>query len=200
MKKQVVVIHGGRTFKTYQEYIRSIRNREVSIDKFKIQKNWKDSLEKKLGENFEVFAPHMPNGNNAVYEEWKIWFCRMVEFINDDAIFIGHSLGGIFLAKYICENTCSKKIKAVILVAAPFNEDNMKECLGNFVPCSPFQNFCSQVKKTYLLFSKDDPVVPFKEAHKYKKAIPNSKIITFDDRQHFNQTHFPEIIELIKKL
>ena len=127
MKKQVVVIHGGRTFKTYQEYIRSIRNREVSIDKFKIQKNWKDSLEKKLGKNFEVFAPHMPNGNNAVYEEWKIWFCRMVEFINDDAIFIGHSLGGIFLAKYICENTCSKKIKAVILVAAPFNEGNMKE-------------------------------------------------------------------------
>lgn len=200
MKKQVVVIHGGKTFKTYQQYIDSLKNREVVVDKFKIQKEWEDSLQLELGADFEIFTPRMPNGNNAVYEEWKIWFERLSEFLNDNVILIGHSLGGIFLAKYLSENTFPKKIKAVVLLAAPFADLDAERSLCSFALPKSLNKFTDQVKIIYIIHSKDDPVVPFEQADKYKSVLPNSEILAFTDRQHFNQESFPEIIKLIKSL
>lgn len=39
----------------------------------------------------------MPNSNNAHYQEWKIIFDKIVTLLDEDVIFISHSLGGIFL-------------------------------------------------------------------------------------------------------
>jgi predicted alpha/beta hydrolase family esterase len=50
------------------------------------------------------------------------------------------------------------------------------------------------------MHSKDDPVVPFEHAGMFKKALPDAEVMAFEDREHFNQETFPEIIELIKKL
>lgn len=200
MNQQVVVIHGGTTFDTYESYIAYLKNQEISLDKLRSRRDWKDTLEGKLGENFEVLLPRMPNGTNARYEEWKIWFERMVPFINENAIFIGHSLGGIFLAKYLSEKTISKKIKAAILVAAPFDDTNSEESLIDFMLPSSLAKLAEQSGTIYLIQSKDDPVVPYEQLEKYKRALPNAKTLTFEDRQHFNQEIFPEIIALIKTL
>lgn len=83
----------------------------------------------------------MPNGNNAQYIEWKIWFERLLPFLNDGVILIGHSLGGIFLAKYLSENNFSIKVRAAILIAAPFDALGMKESLSQFKLLSPLENF-----------------------------------------------------------
>ena len=198
--KQVVAIHGGRTFDTYEHYIWSLENREITIDTFKGQKDWRDSLQKELGEDFEVFAPKMPNGNNAVYIEWKIWFERMAGFLHDDVVLIGHSFGGIFLAKYLSETPFTKKVKAVFLVAVPFDDVQPEEFLTGFELPASLEKFSAQASKIYLIFSKDDPVVPFTQASKYKNALPNAQIVTFKDRQHFNQEFFPELVKLIKKV
>lgn len=200
MKKQVVVIHGGKTFKIYEKYINSLKKRDITIHKFKLQKEWKDSLQTELGVDFEVFTPRMPNGNNAVYQEWKIWFERLSEFLNDDVILIGHSLGGIFLAKYLSENTFPKRTKAVILLAAPFADLDAGRSLCSFTLPKSLNKFTDQVKMIYIIHSKDDPVVPFEQADKYKSVLPNSELIVFADRQHFNQESFTEIITLIKSL
>ena len=116
MKQQIVVIGGGTTFDEYEDYISYLKvHRDASIEKFKPQEDWKDSLSTDLGSDYELFQPQMPNRNNARYEEWKIWFERMTPFINDDVVFIGHSLGGMFLAKYLSEQIFPKKIRATIL-------------------------------------------------------------------------------------
>ncbi|MBX4201034.1 alpha/beta hydrolase [Candidatus Parcubacteria bacterium] len=200
MRKQIVVIHGGRTYTAYQDYIDSLKNREVTIDNFKTQKEWKESLQADLGPDFEVFSPKMPNGNNAVYQEWKIWLERLVPFLQDNSILIGHSLGGIFLAKYLSENVFPKKIKAVILLAAPFSDEGLHESLGGFALPPSLERFSEQVGNIYLLASEDDPVVPYTHLEKYKKALPNSKEITFTGKQHCREESFPEMIDLIKSL
>lgn len=200
MKKQIVAIHGGRTFPSYQEYLHSLKTRQVTPDKFKLQKDWRYGLQQNLGDDFEVFCPKMPNGNNVVYEEWKIWFLRLAEFLDDDVVLVGHSMGGIFLAKYLSENIFAKKIKAVILLAAPFDEGGLQESLGQVILPDSLETFSSQAQKIYLIFSKDDPIVPFENAQKYQQALLGSEIIAFEDRQHFNQELFPEIVELIKKI
>lgn len=151
-------------------------------------------------ENFEVFTPQMPNKQNARYEEWRIWFERMTPFLGDGVVFVGHSLGGIFLVKYLSENMFPKKIKAVILVAAPFKEVVGKESMGDFALPSSITNFSKQAGKIYLLYSKNDPIVPFEALTKYERALSGAKTKIFEDKGHFNIESFPEIIEIIKSL
>ncbi len=67
----------------------------------------------------------MPNKTNAQFEEWKIWFEKFIPFLNDGVILVGHSLGGVFLAKYLSENKFPKKIGGVFLVSAVY-EKNQK--------------------------------------------------------------------------
>ena len=43
-------------------------------------------------------------------------------------------------------------------------------------------------------------VVPAGEVHLYKRDLPEIKLHIFEDRGHFNQESFPEIIKLIKAM
>ena len=142
----------------------------------------------------------MPDSNNAQYIEWKIWFERLSPFLNDGVIFVGHSLGGIFLAKYLSENDFHKRIQAVILIAAPFDVEDMDESLGTFKLSPSLGKFKKRGGRIFLFSSKDNEVVPFSNCFKYQEFLPDAEAKIFEDRQHFNQTEFPELIELIKSM
>lgn len=197
MKKQIIYIHGGDSFESYEDYIKYLKETEFSIDWFVKKKKWKETLAEELGDEFQILMPDMPNSFNAVYEEWKIWFEKMIPFINDGVILIGHSQGGIFLAKYLSENTYPKKIGALMLVAPVHN--NTPE-VGSFRLENPLDNVSRQCENIHLFQSKDDFVVPFSESEEYKKELPNAKLHIFEDRGHFLQENFSEIIAEIKKI
>ncbi len=202
-KKQVVVIHGGTSFKTYKDYISRLKSREINIEKLRSRKDWKDTLTTELGEDYEVLMPRMPNGANAKYVEWEIWFNRIAEVLNNDLILIGHSLGGIFLAKYFSKNIFPKTVKAVILLAAPYDDtDDVErgESLADFLLPASLEKFSKQVNKIYLIHSKDDPVVQFTQLAKYQQSLPKAEAVIFENREHFNQETFPEIIKIIKSV
>ncbi|RJQ32314.1 hypothetical protein C4572_01170 [Candidatus Parcubacteria bacterium] len=199
MKKQVIVIHGGMTFDRYEYYMSFLKNKDVEIDDFKTGGGWKNSLAKELGNDFEILNPRMPNSANARYEEWKIWFAKMSPFIEEGAVLMGQSLGGIFLAKCLSEISLPKKLKALILVSAPFDQAE-HETLGDFGLPSSIDNCARQAEKIFLIHSKDDPIVPFSESAKYQKSFPTAELIIFEDRGHFNQETFPELVGLIKGL
>ncbi|MDD5146104.1 MAG: hypothetical protein PHF44_04660, partial [Candidatus Pacebacteria bacterium] len=65
-KKQIVVIHGGDTFETYEDYLAFLNSYEINFEKLKI-KRWKETLGEGLGNDFEVVSPKMPNPMNAKY-------------------------------------------------------------------------------------------------------------------------------------
>lgn len=197
MKTQVVIIHGGDTFETYQEYLSSLKDFQIDLDYIN-KKGWKKSLQEKLGDDFAVISPKMPNSGNAKYLEWKIWFEKFFPFLNDEVVLIGHSLGGLFLTKYLSENIFPKKIKATLLVAPPFDSADSEYTLGDFSLPNELIKFQEQGGKIYFYHSKDDPVVSFVDFNKYKKALSTASFIVFEDREHFVQEEFPEIIEKIK--
>ena len=198
MKKQVVIIHGGDTFSTYEEYLNFLNKYKIDIERYKNKKDdWKSWLRDELGEDYEVILPVMPNKTNARYEEWKLWMDKIVPFLNDDVILVGHSMGGSFLVKYLSENKFSKNIKAVFLVSAMFDYDDEGYSLQSF---SLPEKLDLQTDKIYLYHSKDDKVVPFRSMDNLKSKLPNAVTRIFEDRGHVNQETFPELATDIKDL
>lgn len=192
MKQQVVVIHGGHAFNTYKEYLAFLKSYKIDINRLKT-KRWKENLAEGLGKNFDVILLKMPNPMNAKYNEWKIMLERLFPFLSGSPILLGHSLGGIFLAKYLSENKFPKKILATFLVAAPYHR-------GDFILSKNLNKLRKQGGKIFLYHSKDDSIVPFSDSEKYKRFIPEAETVIFKNWRHFDQTEFPEIIRRIKSI
>lgn len=201
MKKkiQILVIHGGMTFKNKSDYLHFLKTREISI----VQKpSWHGSyLDEKLGKTFEIIRPRMPLPDNAQYAEWKIHFERYIPFLKNGVTLIGMSLGGIFLAKYLSENSVPKKIRATYLVCAPFDNTVAGEDLVNgFKLKADLSLIEKNCKNISLLFSQDDDVVPVSHAEKYRSKLPNAKIVIYKSKNgHFKVSTFPEIVKMIQK-
>lgn len=199
MKKQIVVIHGGHTFNNSKEYISFLLNYKVDFKRI-LSKGWKDSLQEKLGKGFEVVLPKMPNPSNAKYAEWKIWFEKLFPFLEKEVVLVGHSLGGIFLVKYLSENKFPKKILAAFIIAAPFDDKDPRHSLVDFKPKKDLSGLQNQSKELLFYHSKDDDVVSFTAFEKYKEALPRAHFKEFKNKGHFNQSNFPEIVRDIKRI
>ncbi len=196
---QIFAIHGGNAFLTYEEYLSHLRTMELTKERLQGWRDWKAHLNRDLGEGYEVFTPSMPSSRNAKYLEWKIWFEKMFPFMEDGVVLIGHSLGGLFLAKFLSEEAGPERIGATLLVAPPHSSDGGRPIVEFTLPAS-LENLSRQGGKIFLYHSKDDPVVEFGELAKYQAALPQATTRVFEDRGHFNQEQFPEILEDIRSL
>ena len=197
-KHQVLIIHGGMTFKNRRDYLRYLKTRKISTGE---RVRWTDDyLKKGLGKSFEIIKPRMPLADNARYEDWKINFERYIPFLRNNIILIGESLGGIFLARYLSENKFPKKILSTYLICPPYDNTLPDENLvGGFRLKSNLSRLDKSSKNLYLMFSEDDPVVPPSEAEKYRKKLKNAKIIIYKSKNgHFRIPKFPEIVKMIK--
>jgi predicted alpha/beta hydrolase family esterase len=203
-KQQVFFIHGGSPYSNYGAFLNDLRTKEIwDLPGAEVSKKWSSSLRGDLGEQFAVFMPHMPNKQNAHYQEWKIWFERHFQYITNDVILVGYSLGGYFLVKYLMENNPAFTIKALILAAAPFENDTdtSKEDGGDFAfDTSRVGELTAKVASIVLLHSADDFVVPYEHALKYQAALPEAELVTFQDKNHFLVEELPELVQKIQNL
>jgi len=201
MKKIIIVIHGGDFFPSKEAYIAHLQTKEVFLDRMRFTPDWKKNLQGALGDGYDVFLPHMPTADNAEYELWKIWFERTFEVISKPCIFVGHSLGAMFLIKYLTENLLPYKPEGLFLVAPEFlHSDEEKAKDSSFAICQDASRLLEQTKRVTFFFSKDDPVVSFENSYKFKKYIPRAQFEVFEDRSHFFDATFPEIAQHIKEI
>ena len=187
------------TFKNKKDYIFYLKNRPVNIEK---KEYWSaEYFDKKLAD-FDIIRPRMPLQDNAKYEDWRIYFERFIPELNNNVILIGSSLGGIFLAKYLSENNFPKKIKALFLVAPPYDANMSEEDLvGGFRLKSDLSLIEKNVKNIHFFFSEDDLVVTPYHAKQYAKKLKNAKITYCSNKNgHFRVSEFPEIVKEIKLL
>jgi pimeloyl-ACP methyl ester carboxylesterase len=205
MKKQLVFIHGGEAYSNYDDFLYDLQNEDIGDPLAERSKRWHQDLRNVLDEEYEVFKPSMPNSQNAKYLEWKIWFERHFQFLRDGVTLIGHSQGGMFLVKYLSENGTPFKVNTLFLLGAVYTVDSpindSKEDGGDFAfDTSRVGELAIKIPKIYILHSKDDFVVPYEHALKYKEALPAAELVTFEDKNHFLIPEFPELIDLIKKV
>jgi predicted alpha/beta hydrolase family esterase len=200
-KKQIVFVHGGNAFNEYDTFLTYLKTKEIEDPFAEVEvKRWQPSIRELLKETHEVCYPSMPNNKNAHYLEWKLWFERHHTFLHDGVILIGHSLGGYFLAKYLSEEKMPVTVRALYLLAAPFQNDDFGGEDGGDFAFDPenLPRLAEQVGGIHILHSKDDPVVPYTHALKYKEALPQAELVTFVDKNHFRLEEFPEFIEFLR--
>ena len=199
MKKQILLIHGGDVFETREEYLAHLKSLVLDFGKL-LKLGWKDTLGEKLGEDFQVIAPQMPNKNNARYAEWQIWLEKVLPLLDQEIILIGHSLGGLFLAKYLAENKLTQKVRALFLISAPYGLSEKINFLADFTLPDSFELISQQTNKIFLYHSQDDPVVPFTDAERYAQSLPGATPRFLPDRGHFSVLEIPELVADIKSL
>lgn len=195
--QQVIVIHGGTTFEQYDEYVKYLSTKPLSLDRLVYKPMWKELLQDNLGSDYTVLLPKMPNSTNARYSEWRLWFEHVSSLFTDNCILIGHSLGAIFLAKYLSENNFPVKINATILVAAPYDDDSLED-LTDFKIESLSDKLTEQAGKLVFFNGTDDPVISQSDLKKYQKALPSAEFKIMSAPDHFVRAEFPELVEVIK--
>ncbi len=188
---KLIYVHGGECFDTLFEGWRSTALAYLEKPFKTKPKKWADNLAEDLPE-FEVIKMQMPWKYDAKYVLWEKYFQSQMDNISGEAVLLGWSLGANFLAKYLAKNDVDLEVVSLHLVAAPFGAPGGFDFQGTLAPVE------TKTDNIYLYHSKDDFVVPYQELECYQKALKSAQTMTFEDRNHFLQDKFPELISNIR--
>ena len=167
--------------------------------------NWFPWLKKeleKLGCN--VAVPHFPTPENQSLENWLNILNNYKQFLTEDTILVGHSLGGAFLLRVL--EKYDIKFKAAFIVAAPVGIRPIRNYVGDKVFLGGFTFDWTRIKshcrKFFVYHSDNDPYVSLGNGKELAKNL-GIDLIFIPNAGHFNMaagyTEFNEILERIKK-
>lgn len=167
-------------------------------------KNWIPWLKKQLSKRkLNCIVPNFPTPYKQDYESWskilKAYF--EIGYITDETTFITHSLGGVFIMKFLLENKI--KIKKVIPVAGfnnlKFNDD-MNLYNSFYIEDNQLSKIKDYCKEIVSIYSDNDPYVPVEDAVNFANQINSNKIL-IKNAGHFNEkyeyTEFKELLEYL---
>lgn len=200
--KQVLYIHWGTLSKDLDTLFELMQTWEVNP--FELKQRWINTFAEKLPD-FQIIIPEMPNKLFASYKIWKLRFEKHFPYLDPEhLILIWHSLGGMFLLKYLSENQFPFSIAQLHLVAPVLDDVGLPEWdnyLGDFAyDLAEVKNLIPQAQKIFLWHSKDDPVVPFHHSERIAGQLSTATFKIFEDRGHFSLAEFPELVETILTL
>lgn len=170
MKKQVLFIQGGG---------------EGAYD---VDKNLAAALQHALGADYNVLCPHMPDEADPQYETWAAQISKERAALGDNAIIVGHSVGGAVLLRHLSEAKIDKPIAGIFIIAAPYwGAEEWQADLPARLP-------------VFLYHSRDDTVVPFAHLAQFAEKFPQATVRELDGRGHQFNDDLSEVAEDIKAL
>lgn len=167
------------------------------------QEHYLPWLKKELEKSGEVICPDFPIGVGVQsYKSWAKILDGYKSKINKDTIFIGRSIGPVFIIQYILRNELH--IDKLISISG-FNNysvdggDYDKVNMSMFVYNPEFiKNYCNH---TTCIISENDPYVKFNALLNFAEVVAD-KVINIKDGGHFNSDSgygekFEKLLELI---
>lgn len=132
-----------------------------------------DSLAEALGPDYRVHYPAMPDEDMPDDVEWRRRMSEAIAELPDNAILVGHSLGGTLLMKLLAETTPAKPVAGIFLVSAPFGgaDENWQ-----YDDLTLAEDFASKLPKApvFLYQTRDDAITPFAHLAAYTAKLPNA--------------------------
>lgn len=184
MNKHVLFIHGAGE-DAYTE------------DKLLIQ-----SLQKKLGLDYDVHYPAMPDEANAPYNLWKQNIEKELILMRKPIVLVGHSMGASYLAKILTEIKETKQITGVFLLNAPFwgDEGWLYEGYEELeLPKDVVRRFPTNAR-VFLYHTRDDGIVPFSHLTLYMRFFPHATVREIDKGGHQLNNDLSLVAKDIKSL
>lgn len=153
-------------------------------------KNWMPWLKSQLSKRkLNCIVPNFPSPEKQDYKCWSKVLEAYLEVgcITENTVFITHSLGGIFIVKFLIEHQV--KIKKLITVAGfnniKFDEDN--SLYDSFyidnVELKKMQDCCLE---KICIYSDNDSYVPMPDAEEFAEQMQAEKVL-IKDAGHFNE-------------
>lgn len=197
MKTQIVFIHGGDSFDSNEEFYAALRT--WTYDPYQPErKRWRDWLALQLASTHEFLVPTMPNKQNADYTAWEIWFEKMVPYLRDGVVLIGHSLGGAFLLRYLSRHTLPVRVAQLHLVAPAIDTIDCPGLCGFASDLTTWSGFAAAIDAVHLWHSQDDAIVPVHHSERFASVCPAAQAHIFADRGHFLTETFPELLTAVQ--
>jgi len=168
--------------------------------------NWfpwiKEQLETK---GIKTYIPNLPNSHNPYLSEWIQYLTETASDIDENTIFVGHSLGCITCIRFLLNKNI--KIKGAIFVSGFIDEnpmDDKLEGLQSFVSDDiNIEKLKDLVPIRIAITSTNDDIVPSDATKKMALRI-DAKLIELDYGKHFidrdGYTKFPILLNEIEKL
>jgi pimeloyl-ACP methyl ester carboxylesterase len=142
-----------------------------------------DSLQRELGDGYEVRYPRMPEEDDPSYAKWSAAIRREMTALDDSAVVVGHSVGGTILISTLAERPPELKLRAIVLIASPFagtggwpgDEFELPHNLGARLP---------QGVPVHVFHGLQDETVPPAHADLYAKVVPQAHLHRLPGRDH----------------
>src|SRR3989344_9686794 len=165
------------------------------------QENWLPWLRKELDKlGCKIYIPKFPTPKDQNLEAWMQEFLKYGFHLEEDNIFVGHSLGVLFLL-HLLE---FREAKASFLVSG-FDElpgNKYDKGMKSFVKKFDYEKIKKNCKKFYIYHSDTDKIVDISKAEKLAKNL-DTKVILVKDAGHINAsagyTKFEVLLKDIKK-
>ncbi len=152
-------------------------------------------LQEQLGSDYEVLSPDMPDPDHPQYEAWRTQIEKELAALTDDAILIGHSVGGSVLLKCLAFGAYQKHIAGLFLVAAPYWGKDADWQIDEFMLPEDFAAKLPQIAQIFLYHSRNDEEVPFAHLGHYQEKLPQANARALDGHEHSFKHGLPELVD-----
>lgn len=165
--------------------------------------NWFQDFKANLdSDTVKVDILEMPNSNNPQLAQWIAYMKDCINRIDENTIFVGHSLGCVSILHYL-NQVSVKKIKALFMVSGFIERTPIPELKEFIQPQLNYSKFKEIAENIVSISAKDDDIVPYNYSEYMAKKL-DSEFILLNQGKHFidrdNITVFPLLINEIKKI
>ena len=167
-------------------------------------KNWIPYLKSQLSKRrLDCIVPSFTTPYKQDYESCSTILMAYVKivYITEETTFITHSLGGIFMTKFLIEHEI--KIRKLITVSGFNNiqfDENNSLYDSFYIEDKELKQICEQCNEIICFYSDNDPYVPMYKAELFAEIVKGKKIL-INNAGHFNEKYgykeFREVMEYI---
>lgn len=165
------------------------------------KENWFPWLENELiSKGMKVYNFDYPTPKNQNFENWSSVLNQVKSEINKNSVFICHSIGCVFLAKYCIENNI--RIGKCIFVSGCNNYFFIEKFdkINKFLFTNELNKFSNLCDSRICIYSKNDPYISLPYLESFAKEI-NAKTVVYENAGHFNEQsgykQFPDLLKFL---
>lgn len=157
------------------------------------------SLRAQLGKDYVVHYPRMPNEDDPQSAPWQKTLEKTFATLGDDAILVGHSLGGTILLKALAEQSPSRRLAGIFLIATPFVGDGGWPADDLQFPTDLGVHLPKGVPVHFFQGSEDETAPP-SHVDLYARAVPQAHVHRLAGRDHQLNNDLTEVAAAISAL